>query len=262
MAISIRAGRVLEIPLAAALLALLMSGSLLAQGRFAVTYNEPPAQFREVVDVVVGAGVVEEATQFVNSALRLPRVVPVIFDSCGVPNAFYDPEARRIVFCYEFLALFDQMFAQDPEFTAEELDEAILGSTLFFLLHEMGHALVHILDLPITGREEDAVDDLAALILIEADAREDLISAAYSFDLLAAHLEASGAELAFWDEHSLSAQRAYALTCMVYGSDPEVFGDLVSPDILPEARAVRCPREFGQKSESWDRLLDPYFLGE
>ena len=115
-----RAGRGFEIPLVAALLALVMPGSLLAQGRFAVIYNEPPAQFREVVDVVVGAGVVEEATQFVNSALWLPQEVPVVFDTCGMPNAFYDPEARRIVFCSEFLALFDQMFAQDPEITPEQ----------------------------------------------------------------------------------------------------------------------------------------------
>lgn len=43
----------------------------------------------------------------------------------------------------------------------------------------MGHALVRILDLPITGREEYAVDDLAAITLLGLG--NDGIQAAYSF---------------------------------------------------------------------------------
>ena len=39
----------------------------------------------------------------------------------------------------------------------------MLGSGAFLLQHETGHALVHLLDLPFTGREEVAVDDLAAV---------------------------------------------------------------------------------------------------
>ena len=31
--------------------------------------------------------------------------------------------------------------------------------------HELGHALIHVLDLPTTGREEDAVDQLSTYIL-------------------------------------------------------------------------------------------------
>jgi len=244
--------------------ALLLAGALpaAAVGRFNVTFVQPPAELQELAAMIKEPGIIEAAAGFVNSMLRLPRDVPVVFDTCNVPNAFYDPKASRIVFCYEFLALFDNVLAGGTDLSPQEVDDAIVGSTLFFVFHEMGHALVHVLDLPITGREEDAVDDLAGLILIEVDGHEDLLSAADSFALLAAGLEASGTQLAFWDEHSLNAQRAYALTCMVFGTNPEAYAHLVHPETLPEARARRCPSEFRQKTKAWERLLDPYLTDE
>jgi len=233
-----------------------------AQGRFSVSYAPPPPEMRELVDALRQPGLFEEAAGFVNSALVLPRDVPIVFDSCEVANAFYDPAGKRIVFCYQFIELFAQMFTALPDQSEDELGQAIVGTTLFFLLHEMGHALVNVLELPITGREEDAVDDLAALISLEAEADADLLAAADGFALLADSMEANGGQLAFWDEHSLSAQRAYALTCIVYGSDPERYQDLVSDEFLPESRAVRCPAEYAQKSASWDRILEDHYTPE
>lgn len=36
-----------------------------------------------------------------------------------------------------------------------------------FFYHEVGHALVDVLELPITGKEEDAVDQLSTYVLVE-----------------------------------------------------------------------------------------------
>ena len=65
-------------------------------------------------------------------------------------------------------------------------------------------------------------------------------------------------ELPFWDEHSLDAQRVYNIACLIYGSDPEVYNDLVGDDGLPSDRAERCPDEFAQKVKSWEKLLANY----
>lgn len=52
---------------------------------------------------------------------------------------------------------------------------------MFFMLHEVGHALIASYDLPITGSEEDAADQFAAWWLINMGARGFLGMASYTF---------------------------------------------------------------------------------
>lgn len=190
--------------------------------------------------------------------LRLPQDLPVSFEECGEDNAFYNPETRSITMCYELFYVLGTIFA-DPNSTDEEVGQAMIGAAFFIFLHEFGHGLVHLLDLPITGKEEDAVDDLATLILINAGEQMAAASAIGHFGSLADQYESgSTEELAFWDEHSLSAQRVYSIACLLFGSDPESFAELVGDDGLPEERAARCPDEFRQKSRAWDKLLEPH----
>ncbi|HYW11269.1 MAG TPA: DUF4344 domain-containing metallopeptidase, partial [Longimicrobium sp.] len=99
----------------------------------------------------------ESVAEQLNSAFPLPRNVPLLFGECGEEmgaNAFYNPREGSVTFCYEmldFLTAGFQGVAQSPE----DLEERVNGAFDFIMLHEVGHALVHQLDLPITGREED-----------------------------------------------------------------------------------------------------------
>ena len=110
-----------------------------------------------------------------------------------------------------------------------------------------------VLDLPIPGREEDAVDDFATLIVMDSSttAGDAVLTAAQWF---LAGLKG----ISFWDEHSLRPQRFFSIPCTVYGSNPEKSACLVSDSTLPEPRAVRCPREYEQKEKSWSRVLALY----
>lgn len=190
--------------------------------------------------------------------MRLPQDLPVSFEECGEQNAFYDTESRSITMCYELFTQLGEMFA-DPEASDEEVGEAILGAAFFIFLHEFGHGLVDLFELPITGKEEDAVDDFATLVLINAGEDAAAASAISHFGTLADEYESGDStDLAFWDEHSLNAQRVYSIACLLYGSDPEAYADLVGDDGIPEARAARCPEEYRQKSRAWDRLLEPH----
>ena len=49
---------------------------------------------------------------------------------------------------------------------ADRLGQLLLGNYVFILFHEIGHALIHELNLPVVGVEEDAVDEFAAIALI------------------------------------------------------------------------------------------------
>ena len=92
--------------------------------------------------------------------------VEAVFTHCDQPNAYYDPQNLRITMCYEFFYFFEEMLDL-PDLSDEDFYAAVIGTGAFFFLHELGHALVHVLDLPITGREEDAVDQLATLELLD-----------------------------------------------------------------------------------------------
>ena len=229
-----------------------------AGGAIRVYYEPPqdPSQ-QPFAALAASSGVFEGIAGMVDSTLVLPADLDTVFTSCGEPNAFFDPENGRVVMCYEFMALFAQLFA-DTAASGEELDDAVLDVAAFFYLHEIGHALVSYLDLPVTGREEDSVDGLATLVLLQAGVEGAVLTAIDNFAAMSSLMPSDG-ELPFWDEHSLDAQRLYDVACLVYGSDPEAFADMVGPDLLPAERAERCPQEYEQKDRAWDTLLGPYY---
>lgn len=228
------------------------------QGTLKISYQKARNEnLRELAKVLRDERVFDIAIPLAQQ-LRLPQDIPVTFAECGEDNAFYDPETRSITMCYELFAELGRIFA-DEESTDEEVGQAMLGAAFFIFLHEFGHGLVHLLDLPITGKEEDAVDDLATLILINAHEEAAAAAAIGHFGELADQYESGSSEdLAFWDEHSLSAQRVFSIACLLFGSNPEAFEEMVGDDGLPEDRAVRCPEEFQQKSRAWDKLLAPH----
>ncbi|MFO1493564.1 MAG: DUF4344 domain-containing metallopeptidase [Lysobacterales bacterium] len=221
----------------------------------------PPAlesdQYQELAQVLHDSKLLEEFAKAFNESIQLPTRVGVRFAECGEANAFYDPGEQQISMCFELLQSYYETMADQYE-TEDELNNAVMGAFVLVLFHELGHALVHVLDLPITGREEDAVDQLAAWVMIDDGEGDDaVLSAALSYYVSAEQSEDEIDDSTYADEHSLDKQRFFNLVCWVYGSNPEKHEDLVGDDFLPEARAQRCPGEYQQIDRSWSRLLQP-----
>jgi hypothetical protein len=228
-------------------------------GVISVTYLMAEG-YETAAQVLHDSGVFDNVAAAVNEVLFLPYNLPVTFTSCGVPNAFYDPTQVAITMCYELL---DQAaeFVSSEEKSSDELWQAVTGTGTFVMLHEIGHALVHLLEIPITGKEEDSVDNLATLILLTGGEEDEasLFAALGHWSSLAYYMESNEAELPFWDEHSLSSQRMYDIACLIYGSNPQAYAALVGPDGLPEARAQRCPSEYEKKDQAWGVLLESHY---
>lgn len=228
-------------------------------GSFLVTYE--PATFEETqreADLLQGNGILEEFADTMNESLMIPEDINVIARECDEANAFYDPEARTIELCYELPALERELFV-DSDLTDEEIDEALLMSARGTLYHEAGHALISELELPITGREEDVADQLAAYMLsADEESAQHLVAIADTYWLSAGTVTDLD-ELAFYDEHSLDSQRATNFLCYAYGAYPDAFSHLIDDEALPEERAENCEFEFGQLADAWDVLLDPYW---
>lgn len=227
------------------------------RGDFRPRYNQ--TENRELEKAFREAKLLEELATELNSILSLPRDIGIELGDCDEPNAYYDPDEHRILVCYQLIEMFDQNFAKFID-DDEQVVEATMGATMFTLFHELGHALVHELDLPITGKEEDAVDQLASVVLI-AGGKDGAMMALDGADSFVGQADDSALEdLPFWGEHSLDEQRFYNIVCLVYGSDPDAHDELVSSGDLPEERAERCPDEYAQIARAWERLLAPHLL--
>ena len=221
------------------------------------TYLETAALAEVRTDVQTSRRL-EAVVERLNAAYPLPRNVPVSFDECGYPNASYSyytggPRVGEgsVTFCYEMMTYITNALGRHVP--AERLQEAVSGAYEFIMLHEVGHALRHQLDLPITGREEDMADQFATLVL----ARQGDKGAQAAVDgVLALQDDREFGESDYADEHSLGPQRYYNVACWVYGSNPDKYAGLVGEGGLPEARAERCPGEYAQLEKSFGRLLE------
>ena len=181
--------------------------------------------------------------------IELPRTVPVAPLECGTPNAFYAPKKHGVVICYELADLFYRSFLAAGE-DDQSASDSTLNALTFVMLHEMGHAAIGELELGVTGGEEDAVDDLAAVLLIDSGHAEWAFDGARSMKVLA-----KGGRAPYFDEHSMGEQRFYNVTCMVFGSEPMKYLPMVERGLLPSARAGRCEKEYQQKDKAWQGML-------
>lgn len=197
----------------------------------------------------------ETFAEQLNANFPLPRNVPLVFGECGDPNAFYSPRDGSVTFCYEMVDYLNSLFSQATS-NPDELREKMDGAFAFIMMHEVGHALRHQLDLPVTGREEDAADQLAALVLLQ-DGDKGANAAVAGALALQTGNQFDDSDYA--DEHSLGPQRLYNIVCWIYGSDPQKYQHWVTNGLLPEARAVRCPAEYEQMAKAWTRLLGMHY---
>ena len=212
---------------------------------------------RELATVLANERFLEDIAVELDKALVVKPRLTLRLAECDEANAYYDEDTRTIDLCLELLTELREGFAAVYE-SDDEIDDAVAGAFVFFLFHEVGHALIDVLELPITGREEDAADQLAAWVLIDAEeGNAAVIDAATSF-YGDGEETVEVEETDFADEHGLDRQRYFNMVCWVYGSDPDANSDLVDDGWLPEDRANLCEGEYQQLDRSWGRLLREY----
>lgn len=201
--------------------------------------------------------ILENAAGKLNKALTLPKDITLKSFDCGVENAYFMPKDNSINMCYELMDLFFKVFRAQEGISDEEANKRMFNAIQFVFLHELGHALVHNYELGVTGKEEDAADQLATYVSIEEmeDGEENALNGALTFMLLSQGQD--GKNLPFADEHSLGPQRFYNILCWLYGHNPQKYANLV-PKSLPEERAVRCSDEYVKFTRYWKKELKPF----
>ncbi|MGB1256513.1 MAG: DUF4344 domain-containing metallopeptidase [Thiolinea sp.] len=224
-----------------------------------ISYENPQnAADTAIAKQLQSAPGISAVVEIINDHFRLPEALEIVFG--GDDGPLYDPGKNTIFIPYGFVEEVKKRFerAKYAE-TGVSIEDATMDVLMHTLFHELAHALINMYDLPVLGKEEDAADGLATVLLIRffEDGQELAISAADLFDLESEDSdELSDAD--FWDEHSLDAQRYYATLCHVYGSDPEQYGKLLADNGFPADRAELCVEEYVNLADSWFLLLEPH----
>ena len=143
----------------------------------------------------------------------------------------------------------------------KDLIEFVTGNMLFALLHELGHAHVQEMGLPVLGREEDAADAYAitALLKVATDASDGvLVAATKGWFLDAERNQKEKTSVPYYDTHSLDKVRAYQIVCLMVGSDPDKFAALANEVQMPDDRQQSCLGDYSNASWSWEMALKPH----
>lgn len=180
-----------------------------------------------------------------------PHGLRVSFRKLNQPNAFYSQGDHSILLGRELVLQAKDFFVSSGYSEREAVRRAI-DVLVYVYLHELGHAAISELRIPVVGREEDAVDEFAAMLFVSAGKGDYAVAAADYYGIRAENYKQDF----FSDTHSLDPQRFANIYALMYGSDPETF--VFVKDMIPAERYTRAAFDFQKKWTSWRSLLRPY----
>lgn len=211
------------------------------------------ARFQVIHQDLQRSQFLENLAAEMSRGIQLPQQVVISLGECGSPNAFYNPRFHVIVLCHELIEQVTNGILRDFSrvATQKEIADSISGGIGFIFMHELGHALIHVLEIPILGREEDAADQIGAYFLLTQSAAPYGLAGALWFfrpnTLIYTRRH-------FSDEHSIGPQRQSNLACWAFGKNPNQYQYLLRNYVTRE-RAVRCGAEYRQLETSVRKLL-------
>lgn len=226
-----------------------------------ISYKEPtnPAH-REIADLLKKKQVLEKFRDLL-SVIRLPRPLKLELRGCdGELNAWYDPDEYTVTVCYDLIQKNRDDRPKETTPAGITQEDAFLGPVTEIFLHETGHAVFDLLEVPIFGHEEDAADQFAAYIMLKFNAKEARrliggVAYMYGHDATSMRIVDLGQ---YADEHGHPAQRYYTYLCMAYGQDPKNFSDVLDKGRLPKNRAEQCEAEYYQIDYAFKKTITPY----
>lgn len=204
-------------------------------------------------------GVVTDIAAEVSSVVRLPDDLTIAVGA-GSDAPKFTYERREIELPSSFIELVRAHLAEQG-YRDERLECGVAEVVAFVVTHELAHALIDVLDLPIAGREEDAADDFASIIAVGYERDERIVTATADF-LRSVSTGETDDDTAFFGEHKLGLQRVAAMDCLRYGSDPKAYADEARSAGLSSAQLEQCATRWANSTRSWYRILAPHLRAD
>jgi hypothetical protein len=220
----------------------------------------PPAQkyLRPVYERLKQRKVLEQLKDFL-SPLRLPVTLRIRTLQCDDTNAYWAGRVEGLKICYEYVDWVERLAPSETTPEGFTPQDAIAGEFVEVTLHEMGHAVFDLFNVPIFGREEDAADQMAGFIMLQFGqdvALRTISGTAYAYQQQAK--QSHWSRTSFADEHETDEQRMYNYLCLGYGAQPATFQRFADIDLLPATRAANCGREYRQIQRAFVKTVLPH----
>jgi hypothetical protein len=206
-----------------------------------------------------------EKIQEMLSPFHLPEELTIKTAECGVVNSWYKRENFKptVTICYEYLRHILESLPNATSPAGVTPDDATAGQFYWLTLHEVGHAIFDMFEVPIFGHPEDAADNFATYILLQfgrGQARRLIGGAAWAWRAYLGDYQRNPVVrkriAAFADNHGLPEERFYNLVCLAFGADPVQFAD--AGDYLPSTRSSSCEFEYRTLVNAFHREISPH----
>jgi Putative metallopeptidase len=185
------------------------------------------------------------------SPLRWPEALTIKTMECKEVNSWYRRESFKptVTICYEFLKHILESLPNESNADGVTPADAAVGQFFWVTLHEVGHAMFDVLDVPIFGHEEDAADNFATYVMLQfgqGQAHRLIAGAAWAWRAYLGDYKKNPVlpmQLsAFGGDHGLPQERFYNLVCLAFEADRVGFSDLAN--YLPPTRTPSCAFEY------------------
>ncbi|NIY83100.1 DUF4344 domain-containing metallopeptidase [Vibrio hepatarius] len=238
------------------------SGQVFAKGGITIEMQKPQtAQEQQTASIIKASEINQTFTKLSSQYFPFNRRLRVQYGSSEGP--YYDPENHSIHIPYSFYLESHDYFSKHgyEEKYGKSAEDGATDALLHTLLHEAGHAYIEDQRIPVLGKEEDAVDNFATIILLNYIENGDdvAISAADMFAFESQSEERPNYyEMGdYADEHSFDLQRYFSTLCLVYGSNPKKYQYLLDEveDHYLGDRKDFCVSNFEIINENWHQYL-------
>lgn len=213
-------------------------------------------QLREFQEDWRRGRLIEGLTEMLDKKFELNHPLKIGLGECGMVNAFYRRDRKMITICLELLPDIGSRVAADRTMDRATMKDVAAGALAFIIMHELGHALIDIQNIPVLGREEDAADQIATYLMLEENSVADkAIAGGLFFFSKPKLIPGFFNQRHLSGEHSLDPQRAANLACWAYGKEPRRYVWAMHAARVSQERSYRCAREYEQLSRSVKELL-------
>ncbi|GAB6262560.1 DUF4344 domain-containing metallopeptidase [Photobacterium sp. CCB-ST2H9] len=244
----------------AAVLACLCTTQVIAKENIHIELQPPQTRDeKQAASEIKTSHVNQTLTELSDHFFPFEKTLNIVYGKDEGP--LYNPENHTIYIPYDFYTESRSYFSENKyeKKYGKSAQEGALDTLLHTLLHEVGHAYIEDKQIPVLGKEEDAVDNFATIILLNYvdDGDEIAISAADMFAFESADRPDYYDFGEYIDEHSFDLQRYFSTLCLVYGSNPEKFQyllDEVEKDYLKDRKEF-CVENFEVVNDNWHRYL-------
>lgn len=233
---------------AALLSAAAAAGPARAQSGFYAEYPEvQDAQYAGVRASMMETRQLENFSRWMNQWLRMPRRVALRMAECPTSDVRWAPDQRAVEICYRTGTRLAGLLQADT------LHNAFAPAMWFLQLHAVAHAAIDELNLQVGPREEQAVDEFTALLLMRfgPQGARDVLKGITTLQ----RADPSWAEWDFAESHGLTAARVQSIACMVYGMNTTHFAPVRQAGLIPAARVSTCSAAGQRVLGTWGSRL-------